>query len=127
MPLFGAHLSIAGGHHNALLQAQALGCDTVQLFTKQPSQWSARPITNEQAHLFRSTLRKSGLRLPIAHDSYLETAHRELMRCYARSGERGMALRQYQTLRTLLDDELGAPPAAETTALFERLRQGDEI
>jgi predicted ATPase/DNA-binding SARP family transcriptional activator len=66
-------------------------------------------------------------RKAIAHDSYLETAHRELMRCYAHSGERGMALRQYQILRTLLDDELGAPPAAETTALFERLRQGDEV
>src|SRR5262245_36714944 len=71
MPLFGAHLSIAGGHHNALLEAQSLACDTVQLFTKQPSQWAARPIGDEQARLFRSTLRKSGLRLPIAHDSYL--------------------------------------------------------
>jgi deoxyribonuclease-4 len=34
MPLFGAHMSIAGGCHNALLLAQALGCDSVQLFTK---------------------------------------------------------------------------------------------
>src|SRR4051812_914742 len=71
MPLFGAHLSIAGGHHNALLEAQTMGCDTVQLFTKQPSQWAAKPIEQEQASLFRSTLRKSGLRLPVAHDSYL--------------------------------------------------------
>jgi DNA-binding SARP family transcriptional activator len=57
----------------------------------------------------------------------LETAHRELMRCYARSGERGLALRQYQILRTFLDDELGAPPDSETTALYERLRQGEEL
>jgi hypothetical protein len=34
MPLFGAHLSIAGGCHHALLAAQAHGLDTVQLFTK---------------------------------------------------------------------------------------------
>jgi deoxyribonuclease-4 len=34
MPLFGAHQSIAGGCHNALLEAQAHGCDTVQMFTK---------------------------------------------------------------------------------------------
>lgn len=34
MPLFGAHMSIAGGCHHALLAAQAYGCDTVQLFTK---------------------------------------------------------------------------------------------
>jgi deoxyribonuclease IV len=34
MPLFGAHMSIAGGLHNALLAAQAHGMNTVQLFTK---------------------------------------------------------------------------------------------
>jgi hypothetical protein len=33
MPLFGAHMSIAGGCHNALLAALKYGCDTVQLFT----------------------------------------------------------------------------------------------
>ncbi len=30
MPLLGAHLSIAGGLHNALLDAQAHHCQTVQ-------------------------------------------------------------------------------------------------
>jgi hypothetical protein len=34
MPLFGAHPSIAGGCHNALLEAQAHGSAPVQLFTK---------------------------------------------------------------------------------------------
>jgi endonuclease IV len=34
MPLFGAHMSIAGGLDNALLVAQAHGCETFQLFTK---------------------------------------------------------------------------------------------
>jgi hypothetical protein len=34
MPLFGAHMSIAGGPHKALLAAQAHDCDTAQLFTK---------------------------------------------------------------------------------------------
>ncbi len=36
MPLFGAHMSIAGGYEKALLAAQAHGCGTVQLFTKNP-------------------------------------------------------------------------------------------
>jgi endonuclease IV len=39
MPLFGAHQSIAGGLHNALLLAQALGMDTVQLFVTNPRSW----------------------------------------------------------------------------------------
>jgi deoxyribonuclease-4 len=71
MPLFGAHLSIAGGYHRALLAAQEHGCPTVQLFTKQPSQWAAAPITPEQAQTFRDTLAQTGLRQVMVHDSYL--------------------------------------------------------
>jgi DNA-binding SARP family transcriptional activator len=63
----------------------------------------------------------------LAFDSYLELAHRELMRCYARQGEAGQALRQYQTLSELLRAELGAQPAAETTFLYERLKRGDDV
>ncbi|MBW4698812.1 MAG: hypothetical protein KME03_13115 [Aphanocapsa lilacina HA4352-LM1] len=58
-------------------------------------------------------------------DNLLERAHRELMRCYARLGEAGLALRQYQSLVHLLRRELGSPPAAETTRLYEELRRGE--
>jgi deoxyribonuclease-4 len=45
MPLFGAHMSIAGGYHNALTAAQAHGCETVQLFTKNyPNRKRQTPI-----------------------------------------------------------------------------------
>jgi deoxyribonuclease-4 len=71
MPFFGAHMSIAGGCHNALLQAQALGCDSVQLFTHAPSQWSVREFSDEEIRLFRRTLRQTQLRHPTAHDCYL--------------------------------------------------------
>lgn len=71
MPLFGAHMSVAGGCHNALREAQARGCDSVQLFTKNASQWKAREFTLEEVRLFQETLRSSGLRYPTAHDSYL--------------------------------------------------------
>jgi DNA-binding SARP family transcriptional activator len=63
----------------------------------------------------------------LAHDNYLELAHRELMRCYARQGETSQALRHYQGLRNLLHDELGAEPSAETALLYERLRRGDDV
>jgi DNA-binding SARP family transcriptional activator/Tfp pilus assembly protein PilF len=63
----------------------------------------------------------------LAYDNYLELAHRELMRCNARQGEVGQALRQYQALRQLLRDELDADPSAETTLLYERLRRGDDV
>jgi deoxyribonuclease-4 len=84
MPLFGAHLSIAGGYHKALLLAQKLGCDTVQLFTSQPKawpvtqaagknggEWKAKPLTEDEVATFRRTLKETGLRFPTAHDSYL--------------------------------------------------------
>jgi deoxyribonuclease-4 len=79
MPLLGAHMSIAGGYHNALLLAQTYGCDTVQLFTSQPKVWpgaapagqEAKPLADQAAALFRKTLRRTRLRLPMAHDSYL--------------------------------------------------------
>jgi deoxyribonuclease-4 len=71
MPLFGAHMSAAGGCHNALLLAQAHGCSTVQLFTKNSNQWSARELDEEEVRLFRRTLRQTKLRFPTAHDSYL--------------------------------------------------------
>ncbi len=66
-------------------------------------------------------------KLVIDHDNYVEAAHRELMRCYARLGEPAQALRHYQELVELMGDELGSPPAPETTALFERLRRGEEV
>lgn len=63
----------------------------------------------------------------IEHDSLQEIAHRELMRCYARQGERSQALRHYQVLAELLRDELQAFPAPETVDLVERLRNGEVI
>jgi DNA-binding SARP family transcriptional activator len=67
------------------------------------------------------------LRRAIAKDSYFESAHRGLLRCLARQGEHGQALRHYQDLSTLLDKELSAPPAPETVALNERLRRGEPL
>lgn len=71
MPLFGAHMSISGGCHNALLEAKRRGCNTVQLFTKNASQWAGKPLTEADVALFHQTLRETGLRSPTAHDSYL--------------------------------------------------------
>jgi DNA-binding SARP family transcriptional activator len=66
-------------------------------------------------------------RRALEKDEVLEQAHRELMRCYARLGERGQALRHYQTLEQMMHDELGSSPAAESVALYERLKRGEEI
>ena len=71
MPLFGAHMSIAGGYHNAVLAAQKYGCPVVQLFTKNSNQWLGKEITDEDVRAFRQAYKQAHLRLALAHDSYL--------------------------------------------------------
>jgi DNA-binding SARP family transcriptional activator len=66
-------------------------------------------------------------RKAIAVDGYLEVAHRELMRCYARTGEYGEAARHYQALSGLLRDELGVLPSPESQALYTQLLQGSAV
>jgi predicted ATPase/DNA-binding SARP family transcriptional activator len=61
----------------------------------------------------------------VAHDFFDEGAHRQLMKCLARLGERARALRQYGALAAKLEEQLGARPAAETTRLYAELLQGD--
>ncbi len=58
----------------------------------------------------------------LALDTLHEPAHRQLMQLYALAGQHAAALRQYQECTRLLEEELGAPPDAETTALYEAIR-----
>jgi len=71
MALLGAHMSIAGGYHNAVIEAHTAGCDVVQLFTKNNSQWRAKTITDEEAGQFTSELNARKIAHPISHASYL--------------------------------------------------------
>ena len=60
----------------------------------------------------------------LALDVLHEPAHRDLMRLYARSGDRTAALRQYREATRLLDRELGVAPVAETRALNDAIEAG---
>ncbi|HEY3523512.1 MAG TPA: BTAD domain-containing putative transcriptional regulator [Candidatus Limnocylindrales bacterium] len=57
-------------------------------------------------------------------DPLHEPAHRLLMRVLAESGEQAAAIRQYRACVRVLDEELGVPPLAETTELYEAIRSG---
>jgi DNA-binding SARP family transcriptional activator len=54
-------------------------------------------------------------------DPLQEAVHRTLMRCYARQGRRGAALKQYQSCVAALQRELGTAPEAETKTLYQEL------
>lgn len=58
----------------------------------------------------------------LARDPYREDAHRLVMRCYVRRGERAAALHQFQVCVALLRDEFDAPPEPATVALFDQIR-----
>jgi deoxyribonuclease-4 len=71
MPLFGAHMSIAGGYHNAIVAAKRHSCEALQLFTKNSNQWRAKDLTDPEIQLFRATLQGTDVQSLLAHDSYL--------------------------------------------------------
>jgi deoxyribonuclease IV len=69
--LLGAHVSIAGGAHEAVDNGLRIGCDVIQIFTKNQRQWAAKPYSKGDVETFRAKYRASGLRGVVAHDSYL--------------------------------------------------------
>src|ERR1700677_2822067 len=70
-PLLGAHMSIAGGVSQALVRARETGCECVQIFTKSSRQWAAKPLAKEEIEAFKRNFGESGLKMVVAHDSYL--------------------------------------------------------
>ncbi len=58
----------------------------------------------------------------LANDPYREDAHRLLMRCYVRNGERAQALRQYKLCEQILRSEFDAAPEPSTRALYDLIR-----
>lgn len=56
-------------------------------------------------------------------DPLLEPMHRLKMELLMRTGQRALALQQYQTTVTLFQEELGLAVEPETTAVYERLSQ----
>jgi predicted ATPase/DNA-binding SARP family transcriptional activator len=57
----------------------------------------------------------------LSYDNLQENVHRQLMRFYYAAGNRSAALRQYEICKEILERELGVPPLAETTALYEKI------
>ena len=63
----------------------------------------------------------------LALDPQHEPARRALMALYARAGQHAAALRQYEACERILQEELGVPPSAETTALYQAIKERREL
>lgn len=69
----GPHVSIAGGLHNAPINARNLGATAFGMFTKNQRRWESKPLDNVTADLFKKTLAECGF-LPgqvLPHAGYL--------------------------------------------------------
>jgi deoxyribonuclease-4 len=69
--LLGAHVSIAGGIEKALLRGEQLGCNTIQIFTKNANQWKEKSFRQAEIDLYKYIEKRTGIGPVIAHNSYL--------------------------------------------------------
>src|SRR5438093_2442040 len=70
-PRIGFHAPIKGGLHESLIIAKETGCDAVQLFSRNPRGWMAKPLTRQSIDLFRKTRRSTKLSPVLIHTNYL--------------------------------------------------------
>jgi len=69
--LLGAHLSIAGGLHEAARRAAELGATALQIFVHNQRRWESPRVTAADARNFRAAVEGARLRVVGAHASYL--------------------------------------------------------
>jgi len=71
LPPLGAHTSISGGHSKAIHTGAELGCDVIQIFSKNQMQWRSKPLQDQEVKEFREAVNETRV-LPMAvHVAYL--------------------------------------------------------
>ena len=71
IPRIGFHAPITGGLHEALIVARDTGCDTVQIFSRNPRGWMAKPLSLADITLFKKTRRLTRINPVVIHCNYL--------------------------------------------------------
>jgi deoxyribonuclease-4 len=67
----GAHMSVAGGVSLAVDRAELHGCEALQIFAKNASQWRGKPLERAEIRRFRRRLDETGIGPVVSHASYL--------------------------------------------------------
>jgi DNA-binding SARP family transcriptional activator len=128
-----------GDHARAVRDLQAAeALYQGSLFQEDPYEDWMIPLRRELQEVYLGLLKRLGeyysvvgdlgactmvCRRALAIEPCLESAHRELMQCYARQGQRDLALRQYHECRATLRAELETTPGEDTLAVYERIRR----
>ena len=67
----GVHVSIAGNIWESLERAKALGCNAMQIFSRNPRGWQALELTSADVERFRSLKRKYDIKPVVVHVPYI--------------------------------------------------------
>ncbi len=67
----GAHMSVAGGVSRAVERARLHGCEALQVFTKNASQWKGKPLDPLEIAAFRKAIAAADITPVVSHASYL--------------------------------------------------------
>jgi deoxyribonuclease-4 len=69
--LIGAHISIAGGLYTAFERANRVGCNVIQIFTKNSNQWKDPELLPEAVDRYWEARQASNVKIVVSHSSYL--------------------------------------------------------
>lgn len=67
----GFHMPISGGLDLAVGRGLRVGCEAIQIFSRNPRAWQSRPLTDAEAERFRRARSEAGLRVVAVHLPYL--------------------------------------------------------
>jgi deoxyribonuclease-4 len=64
-------VSIAGGIQNAPQRGHNLGCESIQIFTRNPNQWKCKPLSKTAIEEFQTAMTKYEIQAVMTHSIYL--------------------------------------------------------
>jgi deoxyribonuclease IV len=64
-------MSVAGGVSKAVERAVVHGCEALQIFSKNASQWKGKPLDPAEVRIFRRRIDETGITPVVSHASYL--------------------------------------------------------
>lgn len=82
---FGFHISIAGGFSKVAERAEIRGCETIQLFSRNPRGWKFDDLDMKEVESFRSSVQSSGFSPIFLHLPYLPNIASLGSKFYSRS------------------------------------------
>jgi deoxyribonuclease IV len=84
---FGFHISIAGGLSKVAERAEVRGCESIQLFSRNPRGWRYEALDKKEVEAFRSAVQSSGFYPVFLHLPYLPNIASPCSKFYPRSVE----------------------------------------